>query len=149
MALKVFSRCSELSVRNSAKSSNMFPHPGVALGPLIGGTRFDYRAPMLAPGGLRGERYKGRLASPAPSQVKRICPSAGRFSQMQCKTNAGGRNLGRHGSRPGKRVPGAADPFAEKARTSPATDPSKPPTGRCRYQINRLNEAQRTRSSAG
>ena len=96
MALKVFSRCSELSVRNSAKSSSTFPHPSVALGPLIGGTRFDYRAPMLAPGGRRGERYKGDGPAPRYCRSKRICPSAGRISQMRCKTYAAGRDLARH-----------------------------------------------------
>ena len=48
MALNVFSRCSELSVRNSAKSSDTFPHPSVALGPLIGDTRFDCTCNAIA-----------------------------------------------------------------------------------------------------
>ena len=35
-----FRRCSELSVLNSAKSSDTFPHANVELGPSIGHTRF-------------------------------------------------------------------------------------------------------------
>jgi hypothetical protein len=42
MAPKAFSRCPELSVRNSAKSSDTFPHANVEFSPSIGGTRLDF-----------------------------------------------------------------------------------------------------------
>jgi nucleotide-binding universal stress UspA family protein len=48
IALKAFCRCSELSVLNSAKSSDTFSHPSVELGPLIGDTRFDCSCNAIA-----------------------------------------------------------------------------------------------------
>jgi hypothetical protein len=42
MAPKAFSRCPELSVRNSAKSSETLPHANVELSSSNGGTRFDF-----------------------------------------------------------------------------------------------------------
>jgi hypothetical protein len=44
MARIAFSRCSELSVLNSAKSSSTFPHANVALASFIGETQFDCTA---------------------------------------------------------------------------------------------------------
>jgi hypothetical protein len=49
MASSVFERCSELSVRNSAKFSDPFPQLTVVLGPFIDDTRFDCRDNAVAP----------------------------------------------------------------------------------------------------
>src|SRR5205807_6639955 len=79
MALSVLSRCSELSVRNSAKSSRAELHASTELDPLIWRYPVEFSGPTLTPGPCHRERYQ------APAKAHRSNTPGGKLPRrMHC-----------------------------------------------------------------